>query len=126
MNFIPPIDGALRIAEVFTRYRYGGSREGELQRELADVLAAEGVEATREVELGPRNRIDFLAGRVGVEVKVDGTLPEALRQVSRYLQRDEIDCVLLVSTRPWAAEMPGEVHDLYGKRVRVVRLNRSF
>lgn len=117
---------SLRLAEIVTRYRYGGMHEAELQEQLAEVLRMNAVVAEREVELGDRNRIDLQSGTTGIEVKVEGTLPQALRQVARYLQCAQLEGVLLISTRPWAAEYPGEVHALFGKHVRVVRVHRSI
>lgn len=122
----PDGDQALTLAKVLTGYRYSYTHESDLQVQIAEALLIAGITAVREVEIGPGNRIDFMVRRTGIEVKVDGSLPQALRQVDRYLKRDEIDCVLVASTKIWAPQYPGELHTLRGKPVRVLRLARSF
>lgn len=84
-------------------YRYRS--EAHLHTLLDEVLTAGGLPVEREVQLDPGNRVDLLlpAGVV-VEVKVDGTLNEALRQVNRYIGFDRVQGVLLVATPRWAAQ----------------------
>lgn len=119
-------DPVLDLARLLSGYRYSYSHESDLQRQIEEVLAVAGVPARREVEIGNGNRIDFLVARTGIEVKVDGTLPQALRQADRYLLREELDGVIIASTKSWAPPLPGEVHVLRGKPVRILRLVRSF
>jgi hypothetical protein len=87
-------------------YRYTYADEIALQAGLAEALAAESLNAEREVRLTPRDRIDLLVGRVGIEVKVAGTADGVLRQLSRYACSDRIGALVLVTTRATHLGMP--------------------
>ncbi|WP_454262151.1 hypothetical protein [Pseudoxanthomonas mexicana] len=86
-------------------YRYGS--ELQLHATLSQVLSEAGHEHVREYQLDAHNRADFWLpmGEKGlvIEVKVDGTIGDALRQVSRYAGFDQVNGVLLVSTCRWAS-----------------------
>ena len=72
--------------------------EVSLHADMSRVLTAAGIAHQREVPLGVAGRIDFLAGDVGIEVKVAGSLPAVARQMTRYAHRDEIHELVLVTT----------------------------
>tara|TARA_R110002051_G_C8380358_1_gene445046 strand:- start:66 stop:458 length:393 start_codon:yes stop_codon:yes gene_type:complete len=91
---------ALRGALAAYSYRYGS--EVQLHDRLGEVLTAAGVSYQREFVLDAKNRADFWIDGVVLEVKVDGSLPEALRQIGRYIGLDQVNGVLLASTKPWA------------------------
>jgi len=94
--------------------------EDDLQQELHTALAAAGIESTREVRLSDgRSRIDLLVGRVGIEVKTDGGRNDVIRQLMRYAHCDELDELVLVTTRTKHHHMPTEV---VGKSLRLVSL----
>jgi hypothetical protein len=74
--------------------------ETDLHAELADALSAAGHDVRREVRLSDgASRIDMLVDRVGIEVKVDGTWKAVAWQLLRYAKCDEIDELVLVTTR---------------------------
>lgn len=104
------------VSRVLRGHRYVYASEGELQQQLADVLAGAGVPVAREVRLTPRDRIDLLAGDVGIEVKVKGARVP-LRQLQRYAAHPRVAGLLLVTTR--AAELPPTIG---GKPAGVVSL----
>lgn len=86
------------------RYAYRYSTEAQLHDQLDMVLVGAGLSVEREVRLDGENRADLvLPAGVVVEVKVDGTLQQALRQVGRYITLDQVRGVLLVATPRWAA-----------------------
>jgi hypothetical protein len=85
------------LAELVTAHRFTYRDEGQLQDGLAAVFAAQAVVAEREVRLASRDRIDFLVGRVGVEVKTRGQVAAVARQLQRYAASDRIDALLLVT-----------------------------
>lgn len=108
-------------------YRY--SREDQLHDRIAAVLEEAGWRFERERRLDAKNRLDFFVdGRIAVEVKVDGTASEALRQVDRYCAQEDVQAVLLASTQRWA-DMPlrDDVRQRgwHGKPVGIVRLRRQ-
>lgn len=102
---------AAALAEILGRYQFNYSDEFALQDGIEQALTLAGFTVEREVRLNPRDRIDLLVGRVGIEVKVAGRTASVARQCTRYLKSDRIDELVLVSNRPrhalGVARMPG-------------------
>jgi hypothetical protein len=95
--------------------------EHELQAALAEALAAADVEATREVRLSDgRSRIDLLTTTgVGLEVKIDGSWADVVRQLTRYAKCPEIHELILVTTRVRHHHLPAA---LEGKPIHLLSL----
>jgi hypothetical protein len=108
------------VVAALTSVRYHVSQEGPLHDAIARVLASNGIEAEHEVKLGPRERIDFLVGDVGIEIKMRGTVSKIAAQLWRYAKSPRVRVLLLATTRASYVELDGV--EWYGKRVRVVRL----
>lgn len=84
--------------------------EAQLQEQLAAALTSAGFDAKREVVLSDgSSRIDILVGRIGIEVKVKGSLPDVRRQLSRYARTDELDELVLVTTRSAHHSIPAGI-----------------
>jgi len=110
-----PITGpgrGCRVAGLMTlleRYNYRYASEVQLHETLSKVLSAAHIDHVREFRLDSRNRADFWLPQTAsergivIEVKVDGTLADALRQVGRYIALPQVAGVLLASTVRWAA-----------------------
>lgn len=97
--------------------KLGLTNETAAQDSIEEMLKRMGVGYEREASLSSKDRIDFLVeGKIGIEVKVSGSLTEVTRQVARYLDHDEVEGVVLVSTRPNHAQVP---RTLRGKTVMV-------
>lgn len=96
--------------------------EYDLHALIAAALLEAGISCAHEYRLAPRCRIDFLAGRVGIEVK-KGRPPRAalMRQLRRYLDSGEIDALVVVTQR--AVSLPGAIG---GKQVHLLSLNRLW
>lgn len=62
-------------------HRFNYTDEAELQAGIATMLNDAGVSFIREVTLSRQDRIDFLIGDIGIEVKVGGSLAAVTRQV---------------------------------------------
>lgn len=91
---------ALSLVPILERVPTSYRNEEELQALLYAELVAAGVQSEREVRLSDgRSRIDILAGRVGIEVKVKGSLADVRRQLSRYAATGDVDELILVTTR---------------------------
>lgn len=76
------------------------ANEAELQAQLASALTAAGYDVEREVVLDDgASRIDLQVGRIGIEVKVKGSLPDIRRQLARYARDKHLDELILVTTR---------------------------
>lgn len=86
------------IAALHTaRFRY--SSEAELQNGIAQALTAAGIEHEPEAALSAGERIDFLVGAVGIEVKVGGSAAEVFRQLMRYAESPRIDSLIVVTDK---------------------------
>lgn len=104
-------------------YRYHD--EVQLHGVLEEVLTKEGEHGfIREFAIDRKNRFDFWFPNEGlvIEVKVDGTLSSALRQVDRYCMLPQVRGVLLASTLRWAGI---EISALHGVPVYGVHLQRQ-
>lgn len=99
--------------------------EAELHRAIGRVLTEAGIAHEHEVSLAPRERIDFLAGDVGLEVKVDGTIASIFRQLQRYAQSPRVRTLLLVTPRLRYGIFDGRMF-ANGKRLDVVRIVGGF
>ncbi len=105
----------LRVQQVATEY--------DLHLTIALLFSAKGICYLREYQLGPRNRIDFMAGGVGIEVKKGKVLSSRMQaQAARYLAFDALDSLIIVVER-CVFQMPDEIN---GKRVTVVALNKQW
>jgi len=90
------------------RYRY--NTEADLHRALMAALDAAGIAYRREVFV-PGGRIDFVVGRVGVEVKIKGSATSLARQIGKYALAEELDAFLVVTTRPAHRAIPAFAND---------------
>ena len=98
------------------------SGEYDLHAEISAALTRSGIDHIHEYKLAPRCRIDFLTGRVGIEVKKGRPIPSALRdQLSRYLCSDELDAIIVVVQQ--AVNLPSTIG---GKPVKLISLNRLW
>lgn len=96
--------------------------EYDLHRLIARAFEEARVVALHEAKLGPRCRVDFLVGDVGVEVKRGKVSPSLLRaQASRYLEKPALGALVLVCTR--GVTLPAALH---GKPLYVFGLNRLW
>jgi hypothetical protein len=73
--------------------------ERSLQNQIEEVLRLHNVHFEREVRLSPKDRIDFLCGSVGIEVKIGGGTNAVQRQLWRYASNDRITDLILATTR---------------------------
>lgn len=98
------------ITSLLARYQIIGTSEAMVQERIEKALDKEGVEHRREVELAPGDRIDFMVGTVGVEVKTKGTRSQIIRQLGRYVRSDEVkEIVLAATSRRLLAGTPDEI-----------------
>lgn len=90
-----------KIRQAFVRVACSVAEESDLNALVRRVLVDAGFEVRAEVPLdgNARNRIDFVVGRVGLELKTKGSPAEVLRQLDRYAAAEELDAVILVTTR---------------------------
>lgn len=97
---------ANEIISIFEQYQMRTHDEVALQADIAVVLG-EVTQYRKEHTLSAGERIDFLVGKIGIECKVGGSKMEVLRQLQRYAQFDEIDELILVTTKSRHLELRG-------------------
>lgn len=111
------------IAQRLRGYSFSCSDESELQEAVAVVFKCEGFPFEREVSLSPKDRIDFVVHKVGIEVKTAFSPKAVVEQLIRYAKHEEIDALVLVTTRAQHRVIPGT---LLGKVVYVVHIAPAF
>lgn len=109
-----------RICTLCQQLTFRGTNEQELQDGLELLFKAHFSDVTREASLSNHDRVDFLVEDVGIEVKVEGSPMQVMRQLRRYLEYEEVSEVVLVTTLRKHQEMPTL---LGGKPVHVVWLS---
>jgi hypothetical protein len=119
--------------------------EAVLSKHVAQVLTAARIPFEQEVRLTSRDRIDYVVPemepepmadgsddrfgklrrrlcpleQVGIELKVEGSLANIIRQLDRYAQSDRVDALVLVTTRRSHLQVPDA---LRGKPITVICL----
>lgn len=101
-------------------YRFNYAHETDLQQGIQKALETEHIEFTPEVVLSAHDRIDFMVGRVGIEVKVGHPLASVMRQIHRYAQSEKVDELLLITNRCRHLHLPESIN---GKPVEVLFLS---
>ena len=112
-----------RVAAALSAVRMPAQpEEYDIHGAIAEALAAAGLEYEHEYRLGPRRRIDFRVGRIGIEVKKGRPASSALAaQLRKYLESDKLDAVIVVTQR--VTRVPDAID---GKPVRLLSLNRLW
>ena len=114
----------VQILSMLEHCRFRFNDERDLQDGIAQAMSTAGVEFEREKILGPQDRPDFLiAGSIAMEIKIKGSIAEALRQIDRYTGHQAVAAVLLVGTPGWLNRVPPEIR---GKPVFSLRLTGSL
>ena len=113
------------IGRLLARFGYRYGSEVQLHEVLATVLDNAGHAYLREYRLDASNRADFWLDGLVIEVKVAGSLADALRQVGRYINLPQVRGVLLVTTERWG-ERPLVARPAWqGKPFNIIRLKRQ-
>ena len=109
---IEPSILARRIAVLIERTAIDITTELAAQRAIREALERDGLDVACEVPLNRRDRIDLLAGPVGIEVKIRGGARRAIfRQLERYAENDEVQALVLASGGGW----PRAIDEVKGK-----------
>ena len=96
--------------------------EVQLHEKIAQAFAKAGLSAEHEAKLGPRCRIDFLVGTVGVEIKKNKPQTAALvEQLGRYAACSQVEELLVVAPR--RVKLPQKIG---GKKVTMMGLERLW
>lgn len=111
-----------KIVDLIETARVDLSTETLAQRGLARIFADAGIEAKAEVRLNQQDRIDFMIGRIGLEVKIGHPRRAILRQLERYAKSDEVDTLILVTSAAFPTTNP----PIDGKDLHVASLSRGW
>lgn len=100
-----------RIKQSIAKHHYNFASEAELNAAIFTVLSTvENTKLRREVKLSPQSTVDFVCTEVagmrvvvGIELKVDGSYTNVVRQLLRYANTGKLDAILLVTplARHW-------------------------
>ncbi len=116
----PFLEELYRVTKALSGLGIVAQEESEFSRIVEDRLREAGVAFTAEVSLSPKDRIDFVAGRIGIELKVQTSVAAMTRQLDRYAASEKIDWLVLVTaSRKLGLSMPRE---LRGKGITTVIL----
>lgn len=110
-----------RLVDALSRAQLPLENEATLQTAIAQVLQYHEIPYLREKRLDPKNRIDFYCQGVGLEVKVKGQAPAIYKQLKRYCAFDEVENLILVTTRSMG--LPETINN---KPCYVVRLGMAW
>jgi hypothetical protein len=111
---------ARELARRLGRYRFPVSVEKAMQDAVESALLAEKLEFRREVTRGA-DRIDFVVGSVGVELKVKGSAGEVQRQLERYALWEDLTELVLVTSKGAHRALPSVV----GGKPLIVNVTRG-
>lgn len=113
------------IKGLLSAFAYRYASELQLHERFAAVLESNGIVFERERKLDAQNRADFWLDGLVIEVKVDGSLSDALSQVGRYIALPEVTGVLLASSKPWGAQPLRERPKWHGKPFAMFQIQRQ-
>lgn len=87
-----------QVLDLLAELRLPLEDEKRLQAELGEALESAGISFSREHELSPRDRVDFmLAGNVAVECKLRAGKRQIYRQLRRYAESPRVSALLLIT-----------------------------
>jgi len=102
--------GGHAIATMLTEANLQHVTEDDLQAAIQTYLNTRDVYPEREVRLSDGvSRIDLMAGHTGIEVKIDGSWANVIRQLTRYAKCTEIESLVLVTTRAKHHHLPTQL-----------------
>lgn len=104
------------VVAVLSGVRVAMITEKDLQDGIEAALLAARIPFRREVTVAG-GVIDFMLDRIGLEVKVQGSLAAVARQLQRYAHTADLDQLVVATTRPGLADLP---ESLGGKPVKVI------
>jgi len=90
-----------QIAKIIQSYEFVYQNETELQEQIESVLKDNDIPFEREYSLDKDSRIDFYLpeSKTGIEVKVKSGAAVVSKQLHRYAKSNQIDNLMLVTTR---------------------------
>jgi len=109
----------LLLCQKLSSTKFIFSNEIELHQGIEQFLISLGIDYQKEVILDSKDRIDFLIGKIGIEIKINESTSEVTRQLWRYAQQEMIDEIILITTRSKHKVIEGIIN---GKPIYIVHL----
>ncbi|MDA4845984.1 hypothetical protein [Hoeflea poritis] len=109
------------IVKLLQPHRFLIGSETTVQNQVASVLDGAGIDYSREHRLDRKNRIDFLSGSTGIEIKIKGAKRGIYRQIKRYCAFDEVTEIVLLTGV--AIGMPDQIN---GRPIHIVSLGAAW
>lgn len=114
----------MALIEIFKSMRFRFTSESELQEGIALALGRAKIGFKREFVLSSQDRPDFMIENgVVIEVKIQGSLAQAIRQVDRYAKHQDVQKILLIGSPHWLIKVPSLIG---GKMVYSHRITESL
>lgn len=110
-----------RLIDAISKQPLTLSTEAALQAQLEKIFKEKEIPYQREFVLDTKNRIDFLCGDVGIEIKVYQPIKSIFKQCERYAKFDQIGSLILVTGRTMG--FPSEIN---GKSCYLVSLGKAW
>jgi hypothetical protein len=103
--------------------RFSIHNEKILQEEIEDELIRNNIEYIREYRLSNKSIIDFYfpKEKIGMEIKIKGSVFKIFEQVERYAEFDEISEIILASSK--FVNLPKEIKN---KKAYFISLSEAF
>jgi hypothetical protein len=115
-----------RIVQSLSGHAYRFSCEQQLQDGVARVFGKVGIRFEREFVATREDRFDFLCeGGIVVEVKIDGSFSDCMRQVQRYSALEVTQGIVIAAAKLWGRTIE-DGSQIGGKPLRLVRLRRQW
>ena len=112
------------LAKIFEGVRFRFASELDLQNGIEQLLQQHKISYAREQALTIKDRPDFIVDRgIALEVKIQGSLAQALRQINRYAKHPDISSILVVGSPSWVRQIPLAVGS---KPVTSIRVTESL
>lgn len=118
-HMVPKNPTITNLKKLLANQAYSITEERLVQDKIEQVLNNNNIIHLREAQLTKQDRIDFLVGTIGIEVKLKAPPTQMIRQLHRYAQSDLISHLLLVTTSPKLQQMPKEFN---GKPIHTLLL----
>ena len=112
-----------RLADLIGRARLDLSDEKRTQADIATLLRGQGIEFAPEEPLSKGDIIDFMAGCIGIEVKLKGSRKkDVYKQLCRFPAESERVTALILATN-LTMGLPETINE---KPVYMVRLGQAW
>lgn len=114
-----------KLLETLSSYRYRVNSEYMMHNAVAQVLKENHIHYEREYPLTSSSRVEFFLPEDGVviECKIEGGFSPVLRQVQRYAMVEEVNEIILLTTRSTHRGIPSEIS---GVMVHVIWTGRAM